>query len=134
MCVLYTVNLFSPLLPPEGSPTLSDRLAYTPILYYIIIVITKNRRRVSLQWRWRGGDWITKTTAVYSSPTSESRVYFYDTTKRRPATAPAPATHYLRQFIFYNIFRSDIFVAQKIKSTAVIAINDCVHIMSSNEN
>lgn len=103
-------------------------------LYYIIIVITKNRRRVSLQWRWRGGDWITKTTAVYSSPTSESRVYFYDTTKRRPATAPAPATHYLRQFIFYNIFRSDIFVAQKIKSTAVIAINDCVHIMSSNEN
>jgi len=95
-------------------------------LYDIIIVITKNRRRVSLQWRWRGGDWITKTTAVYSSPTSESRVYFYDTTKRRPATAPAPATHYLWQFIFYNVFRSDIFVREKIKSTAVIAIIDCV--------
>lgn len=129
-----TRSTFSPPLPPKGSPTLPDRLAYTPILYYYcyyeksstgVIVMAVTRGRLNNKddgCLFLSDEWITclllrhhKTKTCHSSLSC------------RPL--------FTTIYIFYNVFRSDIFVRQKIKSTAVIAIVDCVQydIMSSNE-
>jgi hypothetical protein len=103
-------------------------------LYYIIIVITKIRRRVSLQWRWWRGRLNNKDDGCLFLSDEWITCLLLRHHKKKTCRS-SRSCHPLFTTI-YNVFRSDIFVTQKIKSTAAITIIDCVQyiIMSWNEN